>query len=76
MPKFAITVTKTYHLDIDMNKPEDVEAWEQAIGDNGEIDQDELIKLLEEDNALEQYNYPESVDFEVKELEQADTEAA
>lgn len=49
MPMFKITTTTVSYLEIDLCQEDDIEAFADAVSENGEIDPDALISLLEND---------------------------
>ena len=46
MPLYRIVTTTISYLDIDLSKEDDREAFEEAVGEDGEIDTDVLVDLL------------------------------
>lgn len=49
MPTFKIVTTTTSYLHIDLEDESDVEAWEDAVGEDGEIDAEKLAEMLSDD---------------------------
>ena len=78
MPKFKLVTTSVAYLDIDMDNESEAEAWEDAIGEDGEIDT-ELLKDMLTDDLCHPYDNldvtNDSQELEVKQLTEEESKA-